>query len=338
MLFIMHALHLADRVQGAYRHLPETLRYRLLRAAIVYQCWELQKGFRERGRAPRRHDMLTTVNARAYLGPVGKSGRHHLVEANDAFRYIVTIPSGLWTETLPATEVFCNELARILGLTVPASAVVTLGPRLLDLADQNQPEWLRAKARYAARPCCGFRYIDLSECDAAFGTPNPRRKDRNQLLGVLLFDLWVGNLRPGRLALLLDDATGRSSVIRYDNAKCLTGAEWSRFESTPAFAQGCPEVRLSETDRGHLQGWMRRIKDLDMNPVWQLAFEMPPSWYGGRRANLAELIDAVTCRRNHLEPEVERLMQSTRIPKHVSKACESVRGCAAGLACKIAVA
>lgn len=49
VLFIEHALHLADRAQGVYRHLPDSLRHRLITASIVYQCWGLQKRLFEKG-------------------------------------------------------------------------------------------------------------------------------------------------------------------------------------------------------------------------------------------------------------------------------------------------
>ena len=82
MLFIEHELHQADRAQGVYRHLPDSLRHRLITAPIVYQCWGLQKRLRKEGR-PRESGKLKEVAATSCLAQLGTSGRHHLVDAND---------------------------------------------------------------------------------------------------------------------------------------------------------------------------------------------------------------------------------------------------------------
>ena len=73
VLFIEHALRLADRAQGVYRHLPDSLRQRLISASIIYQCWGLQKRLRKEGR-PRESGKLKVVAATSCLALLGTSG------------------------------------------------------------------------------------------------------------------------------------------------------------------------------------------------------------------------------------------------------------------------
>lgn len=339
VLFIAHALHLADRTHGAYRHLPDTLRNKLLRAAIVYQCWELQRNLRERAKWPPRPRTLPSVTATSYLRPLGTSGRHHLVEANDGIRYVVTIPSGLWTETLPATEVICSELARLMGLSAPGSAIVVTSPRLLRLADESRPNYLKPKPRYSGELCCGFRYIEpLPEAvDSSVEGPSLGRVNRFLLLGALVFDLWVANLGSGNYVFALNQTTRRPDTVFFDHSHCLTGGDWSRFVGFAGHLQPCLPVRLAPTDVRHLRRWIRRISKVDMNPLWELMFEMPPNWYGGRRAQLAEILDKLTCRRGWLNSEVDDLLRSPG--RSLSKRpCESAEGCVLRLACRLHVA
>jgi hypothetical protein len=74
---------------------------------------------------------LRGFEAIRYIQPMTDIKRHHLTEAADGFRYVVTLTSDLYTEPLPATEMIRNELARLMGLTVPSAAVVAVSPELL---------------------------------------------------------------------------------------------------------------------------------------------------------------------------------------------------------------
>jgi hypothetical protein len=337
VLFIEQALHLADRLRGTYCHLPESLRLKLLRAAIVYQCWEFQSRGRVRGTFSEQPPLLPAVAAKTYLGPLSGTGRRHLVEASDGCRYVVTIPSGLWTELVPATEMICNELARRLGLAVPDAAVVSVGAEILKLADRHSPEWAHAKTRCSAQPCCGFRYLgsDAEEYAYSVARPPRDRRDRNMLIGVLVFDIWVANFRAGQLRRVHDDATAQSSVMLVDNSQCLAGSDWTRFLTTSAFVERCTEVQLGAGNERQLREWVRRIKSLDLNSVWQLAFEIPSSWYSGRRAAIAEVLDGLDLRRCYLQAEIDRLLQSNGAAGLNRKRCESSRECVTRLCCKI---
>jgi hypothetical protein len=333
---INRAIHTAYRAQGVYGHLPEPLRSRLVRALIVYECWERQRNLRERARVPGRLDLLPAVTATAHLRPLGRSGRHQVLEANDGFRYAVTIPTGLWTEQLSATEVICTELARLMGLTVPRSAVVAVGPELLRNADLCLPEWARPRERLAPRHCCGFRYIEADEGSGRF--PLGRGRDRDELLGRVLFDCWVANFRPGRFVFRYDESVGQSRIVFYDHSMCLAGSRWALFTGRDHHVCVCPRVKLDARDEAAMLRWVGRIRKLDMNPLWDLIFDIPAGWYGHRKMEVCSLLDELSLRRSFLRGDVEFLMGGASEGRQPGKVpCRSEDGCPSGLACKLPV-
>ena len=302
---ISGALRLAYRVQGIYGHLPDGLRDRLVKALVVYQCWERQHDLRERLAIPHRMQILPTVGATGYVRPIGTSGFHHVLDANDGFRYVVTVPGGLWTDTISATEVVCNQLARLLGLVVPTPAVVVVDPELLRQCDLGMREFARPRVRNAPRRCCGFRFLEARPMEnAASALPEGLR---GELLGALLYDLWVVNYRGGRYLLLKDDTTGKLRVGLYDHSRCLCGSAWSLF-SGYSHVRLCRHVRVDREDEGPIRKWLKRAKAVDFNSLWELAFEMPVSWYGNKRRSLALLLEDLAARRSSLDREVETLM------------------------------
>jgi hypothetical protein len=336
VLFIERARHLAARVRATYGHTPSQLEQTFIKGLIIYQCWDLQKGLRETSRRPRRSAILREVAAVSYLRPLGKSGRHHLVEANDGSQYVITVPTGLWTETLPATEVICNALARLAGFTVPSSAVVAVGPQLLRFADVNGPEWLRVKPRRSAVRCCGFRYVCASPTDSNPLEEELDRKIRDQFLGALMFNNWVMNSRPVKYTLCRDDTTGRLHPIFFDHSQCFERSDWNRFACPPAYPRSfaCANAPLQRGDEAHLVRWVGRIENLDLNPIWELAFELPSSWYGSRRPLLVSVLDRLSMRKWSLRGEVCDLLASAQRADNAQQPCKPMPGCTLGWVCR----
>ena len=331
---IQRALHLADRLRGTYRHLPESLREQFVRSQIVYQCWKEQRDRCERSGRLIRPALLSRVKATAYLKKLGTSGRHHLIEADDGFSYVVTVASGLWTEFVPATEILCCELARQMGLSVPVSAVVVLSPEHLRKAQESGSDWRRPEGRFTVQECCGFRYVETDEADTdIYKIALRSRALRTRLLGALLFNVWVGNRRTGRFA-LRDKGTVRGlQVVFFDYSECFWGSWWSEFTAKSEFADLCANVQLSGTDGEDLRRWARKIRKIDMNPFWELAFQIPHEWYGGNRVRLVDTLQVVEGRRYYLAGEINRIMNLQGSPP--KRPCRAEQGCATSLACRL---
>jgi hypothetical protein len=313
VLLIARALHLESRIQHVYRHFPTGGRHTFIQSAIVYQCWQRQKEIQVHAKWPRTRSngLLRGVEAIRYIRPIGY-GRHHLVEASDGFQYLTTLSSGLYTDTLAATEMICNELARLMGLTVPGAAVVAISPELLRLADMARPDSQSDKHRRSTDLCCGFRYMDSGAPAPESGAEEPHvgRRILRQFFGALVFDLWTLQLSPRKWLLTADPATGRLEPVFVDHSRCLMGTNWSEFFSSTFQSVPSPQpVARKVTHWKQLEPWLKRIDNLDLNPVWDLVFQMPPRWYGDRRRHVTDVLGALQCRTFDLRRAVHYLAQ-----------------------------
>jgi hypothetical protein len=319
-LFAGNALRVRDRIKHIYRyHLPVALENQFIESALVYQCWRLAKYLYVTVKWPeaRRTGSLATVEAERYIRPVGAKWGHHLVEGRDGFRYVVIVPTGYRSETVPATEVICNRLSRLLGLSVPDAAVVVVSARLLGLWRDARPG-LGACPAVKATPklCAGFRYVDSSPSDILPLT-DQRLSSRNlrQLMGSLALDIWTLNLAERKWSTAFSRVTGRNELTLDGGVGCLSGGDWRRFLG--AFATSEPAAQAIALDLrrwDQIRPWLRKIAALDMNPIFELVFQMPPEWYGGRRQMVMEVLDKLESRKCGLKSTVSALIRAGYFP------------------------
>ncbi len=313
VFFIERALHLSDRAQGTYRHLPDALRYKLIKASIVYQCWEKQREITEKAGWNRNAIALPGVNAISYVRLLGTSGRHHLINASDGFQYAITLPARLWTETLPATEMICNELARLLGLRVPGAAVISVGWKLLQLADADRKARPEPK-RHGSEFCCGFRYLGPERYAGAPGDLRGRGY-RKQLLGALVFDIWTLNSAPREFLPASKALTGKSGIVLFDHGHCLLGSKWNEFEDSNLRSYPSPQWAAGGVKSlDELWPWLQRASMMDLNPLWEVVSLIPPQWYGHRRAFVAGVLEKLSARRGDLIRVVQFLARNGYFP------------------------
>lgn len=245
-----------------------------------------------------RAKSLFVVDAMQYISPISPEWGRHLIRARDDFQYIVTVPSGFASETLLATQVVCNGLARSFGLAVPEVAIVSVCAKLLNGLNDSRPGRAH-RTRRGSELCVGFRYVDsmpLSDPSQRTRTLTPR--STRQLLGWLVFDIWTMNLVPREWVLAMNETTGKTDSILVENNGGLAGGDWALFlasdrESLPAPQSIATRVRKWE----QVHRWITRAGGLDLNPLWDTAFQMPLEWYGCKKADLADVLKKLGSRK-----------------------------------------
>lgn len=313
--FAGHALRLRDRIRDATRHLPISLENRLIESAIVYQCWELQKQVYSNAKWPgaRRAGSLLTVEAARYIRPIGDKWGYHLVEGHDGFRYVVTVPSGFDSETVPATEVICNRLSRLLGLTVSDAVIVVVEAALSGRGSDLRPGRQHSPAQRAPDICAGFRCVDSSPSDGQPEELSPR--NIRHLVGAFVLDIWALNLSTRQWSSAFSEATGRVEITMAGNNGGFAGGDWQRFLGSSSTSPPAPQTVEPEVKRlGQIHPWVRSIRRLDLNPIWELAFRMPPQWYGGRRQLIAGVLDKLESRKWGLQTTVSDFVRMGHFP------------------------
>jgi hypothetical protein len=244
---------------------------------------------------------------------LGASGRHHLIDGSDGFQYAITLPTRLWTETLPATEMICNELARLFDLRVPSAAVVSVGWKLLQLADADHRAWPEPK-RHGSEFCCGFRYLG-PERDAGVPGALHGRACPKQLLGALVFDIWTLNLAPREFLPASNATGGKPKMLIFDQSHCLLGSQWNEFEGSSFESYPSPQWAAGGVKSlDELWPWVHRASMMDLNPLWEIVSQMPAQWYGNRRAVVAGVLEKLSARRGDLIRAVHFLARNGYFP------------------------
>ena len=314
--FAGHALRLRDRIRGLSRHLPASLENRLIESAIVYQCWKRQKDVYSNSKWPEalRAGSLLTVEAERCMRPRGDKWGYHVVKGADGFQYDITVPTGLNTETAPATEVICNGLSRLLGLAGSDAVIVVVKPSLIAHGSDARPGRPHPPAGRAPLLCAGFRCFDSTLADAS---PPHELSSRNirHLAGALVLDIWALNLSARRWSSVFSEATGRDEIVLATCNGCLADGDWQRFLGSTSTATPAPQTVQREVRRpSQLHPWVQSIRQLDLNPIWELAFRMPPQWYGSRRRLIADVLDKLECRSWGLQSTVRELISTGFFP------------------------
>jgi hypothetical protein len=319
-LFAGHALLVRDRIKNIYlHHLPPPLEQRFIESALVYQCWRLARHVYATAKWPeaRRAGALVTIDAERYIRPVGDGWGRHLVEGRDGLRYVVIVPTGHQSETKPATEVICNRLSRLLGLSVPDAAVVVVSARLLSLSRDTRPGLGPVPAVKATpKLCAGFRYGDSSPSDILpLRDQHLSARNLRQLVGSMTLDIWTLNLAERKWSSTFSQVTSRDELTLEGGGGCLSGGDWHRFLGAFATSEPAPQAIALDVRRwDRIRPWLRRIAEVNMNPIWELVFQMPPEWYGGRRRLVMEVLDKLESRRFGLRNTVHGLVRTGYFP------------------------
>jgi len=291
-----HALRLRDRIRSTYRHLPASLGERLIESVIVYQCWKLYKEqYAKTGHITLGTGTLSTIEAERYIRPVGDVWGYHLVEGHDGLRYIVTVPTGLSSETAPASEVICNRLLRVMGLIVPDVKVVIVNAALLKRDRDTRLGRGHGIVTRAPELCAGFRQNESSPLFTSAHERQPLTgRNLRDLMGALVFDIWTLNISSRRWTAGFDDATGRIECMLAGNSGGFHGGDWAGFIGSTYKSQVAPQAVASRVKGwSQLDPWLRKASALDLNSIWELAFQMPEAWYGGCRPALAALLESL---------------------------------------------
>lgn len=300
VLFAAKAMQTAGRIRGIVRHFPHPLEELMVKSSIVFQCWQEQKRIRAESGWQGTDRKLRSVDAVRVLGTIGQSGRHQLVLANDGHRYVTTLCTGFSEDRTPATEFICNELARMIGLPVPGTAVITLNPNLARAAHRAWAKGPDVGKRLSPQPCFGSRYLVATQngfSSDIFNITSLGPRNLRYMVGSLIFDIWTLNEGTRSSVPTFDAVTGRTEPTFVGFSGCLMGSNWGNFLKANYETFSPPRAVASRVKRWQqLDPWLQNIRNLDLNSLWDLVFQMPPSWYGARSSFLGHILDGLANR------------------------------------------
>src|SRR5713101_5763823 len=242
----------------------------------------------------------------------------HLMRCSDNHFYVVKFRNNPQHLRVLANELLATRLAELIGLPVPATAVVEVGEWLVEhtpelhiqLANHTIPcqPGLQFGSRYVVNPLEGqvFDYLPIEMIS--------RVRNLNTFAGMLAVDKWTGNA-DGRQATFWRKLRERKYTTAFiDQGYCFNAGEWT-FPDYPlrgVFARN--EVYEGVCGWNSFEPWLSRIEQMEENAVWSLAGEIPPEWYSGRWDELEKLGRTLIGRRGLVRDLIEAFRVSSRRP------------------------
>jgi hypothetical protein len=305
VLFALNSVRYADRVRSLCYHLPDTLRSRLIQAGILYQCWKKQRQLCQEGRAavPLQRWQLQIMPGVRHIRQLDDDGKH-LFEAADGFLYVATCVAKPERKYAPATHCLCAELARRLGLPVSRAVALAVDKSLLTKLEDvmgGPRDYSKTRLFMAVRSAASPVEITAqSQAKPACANGNnsagakTRKRHAAYRMGSLIFNILTLNLSPKPP---MPPAAGAQESALTDQSHCLMDANWNSFLSAgykePLLPEwGAVEVRTWAS----IQPWLRRLDGLDVHPLWEIAFQLPPEWYANDRILITRVLGKLASR------------------------------------------
>lgn len=147
-----------------------------------------------------------------------------------------------------------------------------------------------------------------------------------------MFDIWTLNVRPRHITSTFSAVSSKVESVLVDHSHCLMDANWRNYSNSsrhtlPASQESGLGVKRWE----QLEPWLQRIQNLDMNPLWELSFQMPPNWYGGSMSDLANVLNKLQVRGTDIRQSVHQYIHAGYLP-NIKKFCKCDQDSATGSA------
>ena len=237
----------------------------------------------------------------------------------DGHLWVVKFQNNPQHRRVLANELIATRLAEAIGLTVPKSDVVEVSDWLI----RNSPGMVVELGRGARELCTaglqfGSQFVGgLMPGQVVDYLPEPQMEEvRNlaEFAGILALDKWTGNCN-GRQAVFERRPRERKyRAVFIDQGYCFNAGEWN-FPDSPlrgVFPRNQVYARVTGWDS--FEPWLSRIEGFDAGPLWGVAEEVAPEWYGGDLSTIERLMEQLLVRRGRVRELIGSFRDSDREP------------------------
>lgn len=249
-----------------------------------------------------------------------------LLHCSDGRLYIVKFQKNPQGTRVLANEWIASHLLRALGLPVPQSAVVHVGPNLLAHSPALRFETANGCVPVPPGLHYGSRFaLDDTQGEVFDLMPNTRLErvsNLNAFAGVLAFDLWAGNADMRQAVFCRSGTTREYRAVFIDHGQCFNGESWFLDNVKPKQSlYWSASVYTGITGWHSFEPWLSRIELLD-EALWRAVCDLPREWYSGNQRALEELLRKLCARRRLIRTLINELIAEDRFPgwRHVRAA------------------
>ena len=270
------------------------------------------------------------VNAIRLIRKMRGGAQAHLLEADDGHFYVVKFRNNPQHRRVLVNEWIASTFLQYLQIASPETAVVRVSPEFLAAnpevtialgtrQEAVQPGW-HFGSRYPGDPNRVAVYDFVP--DALLG----RIENRNEFLGILVFDKWTGNA-DSRQAIFLraklreyvPSFQGHALRIGFlalmvDHGYIFNGPHWSFADSPLAGLYFRPKVYAGVTGWDDFQPWLERVENFPEEVMDDALARIPAEWLNGDRDSLYRLLEMLMARRRRVSDLIDEFRRSATCP------------------------
>lgn len=252
-----------------------------------------------------------------HIRPMRGGSQAHLMRADDGHFYVVKFANNPQGRRILANEWLAGRIAQTLGLPVPPMAMLEVPQRLI----ATSPE-LVLRSGSKATPCAaGIQFgsrLPVTDPQATIYDylPGPalgKLRNLREFAGILVFDKWTCNC-DGRQVIFCRKERGEPMcALMIDQGFCFNAADWN-FPDSPLRSVYSQTLVYSGITGWHsFEPWLMQVEQFNEAALFAIGDELPPDWYGERRA-LDRLLAALCIRRRKVRDLVWATKCSPRAP------------------------
>jgi hypothetical protein len=254
----------------------------------------------------------------------------HLVEADDGHFYVVKFRNNPQHRRVLINEWIASTFLQYLQVAAPETAIVQLTDEFLEsnpevsilLGNQRRnvdPGW-HFGSRFPGDPnrVAVYDFVPDSLLD--------RVENRNEFLGVLVFDKWTGNadarqaifLR-ARLREYVPTFQGHALRVGFlsmmvDHGYIFNGPHWTYADSPLMGMYFRPQVYSQVRGLDDFQPWLDRVVNFPEEVVDDALRKLPSEWLNGDRDSLYVLLEQLMARRRRVQSLIEDCRRASLCP------------------------
>jgi hypothetical protein len=227
----------------------------------------------------------TVFEAKTYIRRMCGGSQPSLVKCSDGHLYVIKFLGNQQGSNVLANEVLGNELLTAIGLPTATWKPIWVSDQFIDENPNICFETLTGRTKITAGAHFGSRFLGQEQAMTLLehlpsGFHN-RIVNKQDFVGVYIFDLWANHCDSRQSIFLRDEETGSLRPFFIDNGHLFGGPNWELVSRKGEALFRDIEVYPSEWLTGAIEYWISHIRNCIENGLAEAVMQIPPSWFIG---------------------------------------------------------
>jgi len=240
------------------------------------------------------------------------------MRCDDGFYYVVKLQNNPQHTRVLVNDWLGTRLGEMIGLPMPAVAVVAVHPWLVEHTPELRLELCGQRKMITVGLSFGSRYVVPPREGQVYDyLPEPMMaqvRNVRDFAGALALDKWTCNADGRQVAFWKKGRERKFTASFIDQGYCFNAGEWSFLDAPLQGVFGLNSVYACITGWQTFEPWLSRIENFLESYLWALAEEVPPEWYNADAEALKYLLTSLLKRRRLVRELILSFKESSRNP------------------------